>query len=350
MKKFLSALVFLIPALLKAQITITGSHLPFTGQTYINAEDDTYNAAIPAGGAAQTWNYTGLLSLDYDTVSFLNATNTPYGPSHYPSSNMAIHTPEDSMYIYISTNSGGLYLDGYYFYTSQPPFGQNAIPFTPSYLFIPTPFTYQDTRNSFYKYVIDIDTALPHIRFVHHVNLEYNGDGYGTLQLPGATYNNTLRIKHTETTIDSLLADTIGNGSYFLVDPPTLEQNSSYQWLQAAQPALLLTINSDSIGTTGQFSSYLSSSLTSVDDHTVTSAPGVSVFPNPASDFVRVDLPEPGGSDSFFRLCDMQGRLVRETALEGISGYGFWVNTLPAGVYMWNISGTVQCGRLVITK
>ncbi|MBK9319198.1 MAG: T9SS type A sorting domain-containing protein [Bacteroidetes bacterium] len=348
MKKNLLLLIGLSPLVLNAQITINSSHLPTVGHSFVDAIDDTYSAPILPGGANQNWNYTSLQNLDQDTTTFIAAATTPYGPSYYPSSNMAIHTPEDSLYLYVTTNTGGLYIDGYYFYTSQAPFGQNAISFSPSYLFIPTPFTYLDTQTSYYKYVIDIDTALPYIRFVHQVNQAFVGDGYGALQLPTATYPNTLRIKATETIIDSLLADTIGNGSYFMIDPPTVSQQSNYYWLQAAQPVILLTISADSLGTTGESSSYVLSSTTSVQEPQPETKANVNVYPNPAGGLVNVTLLKEGTSNTIFRLFDMQGRVIRETSLEGIQQYGFYVNHLERGVYLWSIDDAGAQGKLVV--
>jgi len=348
MKKILLLLIALTPLLLNAQITITSSHLPVAGQSFVDAVDDTYNAPILLGGANQNWNYTTLQNLEQDTTAFVSAATTPYGPTYFPSSNLAIHTPEDSLYLYITTNTNGLYIDGYYFYTSQAPFGQNAIPFSPSYLFIPTPFTYLDTQTSFYKYVIDIDTALPYLRFVHQVNQAIVGDGYGALQLPNATYSNTLRVKSTETTFDSLLADTIGNGTYFLIDPPTVSQLSSYYWLQAAQPVILLTLASDSLGFMCDRSSYVLSSTTSVQEPQPETKVNVNVYPNPASGLVNVSLLYEGTSNTVFRLFDLSGRVIRETSLEGIQQYGFYVNHLERGVYLWTIDDAGVQGKLVV--
>ncbi len=347
MKKILFLLITLTPLLLNAQITITSSHLPFAGQTYVNANDDTYSATIPPGGANQTWNYTGLLNTELDTTAFLSAAATPYASS-FPGSNLAIYTMSDSLYLYLTTNTNGLYIDGYYFNNANPPFGQNAIPFNPSNLFVPTPFTYQDTRTNTYKYVIDIDSVLPHLRFVHHVEQSFLGDGYGTLQLPSATYNNTLRIKSTELQMDSLLFDTIGNGSYFLIDPPVVSQHSSFLWFRASQPSLLLNLASDSLGIIGENSSYLYASATSVQETPAQKATNVRVYPNPARDFVQVSLLKEGDRNTLFRLSDIQGRVIRETSLEGMSQYAFYVNHLSAGVYIWSVPALNAQGRLIV--
>jgi Secretion system C-terminal sorting domain len=331
-----------------AQITINSTHLPPAGQTWIEATDEFYNAAITPGGANQIWNYSGLLTTSLDTTSLITSASTPYGSSDYPASNLAIHQEEDSAYFYITSSASGFYLDGYYFYNSQPPFGQNKIPFTPAYRFIPTPFTYLDNYISIYKYVIDIDTALPYIRFVHHVDVNFLCDGYGSIQLPGATHPNTLRAKQTEIIIDSLLADTVGNGNYFSVAPPTVEQNTSYRWFKGSQPSIILTLEADSAGTQCNRSSYLYNYFTTSVGENPTGVPTVNVFPNPASSLVNVSLPQEGTAKEMFQLYDITGRVIRETSLKGIKQYSFYVNNLKPGIYMWSINNLKASGKLVV--
>jgi len=349
MKKHLLLCLIVCSTTLSAQITINNSHLPIPGQTWINALDEFYTAAVTPGGANQTWNYSALLTTSFDTTVFLNAANTPYGASNFPSSTMAIHQPGDSMYLYLTTGANGLDLDGYYFYSLEPPFGQNAIPFVPANRFVPTPFTYQNTLNTFYRYVVDIDTALPYIRFIHYVDVSHNADGYGTLQLPGVTHTNTLRMKTVEVTYDSLMADTAGNGNYFLFNSPSVEQTTSYKWFRASNPSIVLTIDADSAGTMATQSSYLYNSFTtSIGETPASSGPIVNVFPNPANDRVNVILEKEGKLNHIFQLTDTRGRVIRETSLEGIQHYSFYVNNLESGVYLWKVTGLNEQGKLIV--
>ena len=348
MKKILLLVLIIYSIQASAQITINSTHLPPAGQTWIEAVDEFYNAAITPGGANQTWNYVGLLTTSLDTTSLLTAASTPYGASDFPSSNLAIHQEEDSSYLYVTSNISGLYLDGYYFYTVEPPFGQNAISFAPTYRFVPTPFTYLDNYNSMYKYVIDIDTALPYIRFVHQVNISFLCDGYGTLQLPGVTHANTLRTKQTEIITDSLLADTAGNGIYFSFSPPSIEQNTLYRWFKGSQPTIVLTLEADSAGTQCSRSSYMYNWFTTSVGENPSATTTVHVFPNPTSNLVNVSLPQEGTKDEIFQLCDITGKVIRETPLKGMKQYSFYVNNLQSGVYLWTVNSLNASGKLVV--
>lgn len=348
MKKILFLFLLLTNQQVSAQITINSTHLPPAGQTRIEAIDEFYNAPITPGGANQTWNYSGLLTTSLDTTNLLSAASTPYAATNYPASNLAIHQEEDSAYFYISSNVSGFYLDGYYFYNAQPPFGQNKIPFAPAYRFIPTPFTYLDNYVSIYKYVIDIDTALPYIRLVHHVNIDFLCDGYGSLQLPGVTHPNTLRAKQTEVIIDSLFADTTGSGNYFSFAAPSLEQKISYRWFKGSQPSIILTLFADSAGTLCNQSNYLYNFFTTSVGENPSGVAKVNLFPNPAASLVNVSLPHEGTAKEVFQLYDITGKVIRETSLKGMKQYSFYVNNLHPGVYMWTVNSLNASGKLVI--
>ncbi len=348
MKKILLFVLLFSSQLIVAQITINSTHLPTAGQTWIEAVDEFYNAPITPGGANQVWNYSSLLTTTIDTTQLVTAASTPYGASDYPASNLAILQAEDSTYLYITSGTSGLYLDGYYFYNVEPPFGQNKIAFSPAYRFVPTPFTYLDNYISNYKYVIDVDTALPYIRFVHYVDVNFLCDGYGSLQLPGVTHPNTLRIKQTETSIDSLLADTAGNGNYFSFSPPSVEQTTSYRWFKASQPSIVLTLEADSAGTLCNRSTYMYNSFTTSVGEIPSTTATVNVFPNPTTALVNVVLPQEGTQDDIFQLFDINGKVIRETSLKGIKQYSFYVNNLQSGVYLWSIPGMQSQGKIIV--
>ncbi|MBK9639541.1 MAG: T9SS type A sorting domain-containing protein, partial [Bacteroidetes bacterium] len=189
---------------------------------------------------------------------------------------------------------------------------------------------------------------LPYIRFVHQVNISFLCDGYGSLQLPGVTHANTLRTKQTETSIDSLLADTAGNGNYFSFSPPTIEQSTLYRWFKASQPTIVLTLEADSAGTQCSRSSYMYNWFTTSVGENPSTTPTVNVFPNPTSNLVNVLLPQEGTKDDMFQLCDINGKVIRETSLKGIKQYSFYVNNLQSGVYLWTVKSLSASGKLVV--
>ena len=73
MLKIYSLLIGFLPLLTFAQPTITQADLPTAGKGWRVARDSAYVAAIPAGGAAVTWDYTGLINKETDTAGFAAA-------------------------------------------------------------------------------------------------------------------------------------------------------------------------------------------------------------------------------------------------------------------------------------
>lgn len=329
-----------------AQITITSAQLPYAGLGYLTAIDTSYTNAIPAGGAAQGWYLVNQFTQDdVDTIGWTLASSTPYA-ADFPTSNLASNSQTDSVYIYSTSNASGYYLDGVRYYGTAAPFGVSKVVFNPASLYLPVPFTYGDSQSSYTRFVIDVDTALPYVRLIHRVNQTYDGDGWGSLSLPNGTYPNTLRIKNVQTSYDSLLTDILGLGFYILVNS-TASQNTNYYWVRQQQPALVLTINADSLGTTGISAEYLEgTSIAGTEELVSPKETNVSVYPNPATDLVTVQLPTPGTASSVFRLTDITGRVIRETSLEGMNRYGFYVNHLPQGVYTWTVDQS--SGKLIV--
>ncbi|MFC2099012.1 C25 family cysteine peptidase [Bacteroidota bacterium] len=76
---------------------------------------------------------------------------------------------------------------------------------------------------------------------------------------------------------------------------------------------------------------YNSSQVTSVDNehHAM-----VSVYPNPARDFIMIDLIEP---EARVRLCDLNGRVLEDLYIDGGS-FRLELSQFPDGIYFLNIS------------
>ncbi|MEY4205101.1 MAG: hypothetical protein RL013_2805 [Bacteroidota bacterium] len=75
----------------------------------------------------------------------------------------------------------------------------------------------------------------------------------------------------------------------------------------------------------------------------------VRVTPNPATDFIRLDLDEAWRGIGSFSLYDLKGTLVRQKQFNG-SQASFDVHDLPKGVYLWSVrgSGRSDSGKLIV--
>ena len=92
MKKFILLFVIL-PFISFCQITIDSSHIVPLGDIryFGNVEDDADLFSIGSQGINQTWDFSGLIAEEEDSIIFENPQNTPYG-FMFPSSNLCANT------------------------------------------------------------------------------------------------------------------------------------------------------------------------------------------------------------------------------------------------------------------
>ncbi len=302
MKKIYAALILLSPLLSVAQITVTSADFPAIGTTTIFANDTSYNAALTPGGANQVWNYSSLQNQLQDTSAFTTTTGTPY-IAQFPTANIATYSSANG-YTYFTSNTTGFYLNG-----KSDGTVANTLKFNPALMYVPAPFTYQDMHTDNARIQVDSTVGAYDIRYVHHVQSTFEGDGFGSLQLPNATYANTLRIKIIEISYDSNYYAPAGTGNYALL-LASASRIVHYRWIRNGNPGFLFGIEADSAGTTATSASYILSAtvgLPQIDSPTGS----LQVFPNPANDKVHVLLPELLHSVTL-TITDEQGRMVEQ--------------------------------------
>ena len=352
MKKIYLALTFILclSVLSRAQITITSADLPAAGLAFTTAHDDNYVAHIPAGGASQTWNYSGLLNTYVDTVAFISAAGTPWA-SQVPSANLAIFSPSTGNYSYFTSSSTGFYQNG----GSDTGVTGGFAAYNPPYLFIPTPFTYNNTRTSTARVqiittVYDSTFGLINVKIVHHIQSSFLCDGWGTLILPNATYSNTLRVKVTEHNTDSLFADLTGLGFYtFILDDSS--QAINYRWVGHGPAAYLLGIDADSLGTTSVSSEYLLNSVVLGTENLASGHSQIRVYPNPASGNVNFRWSS-NLNPAALTVYNQMGQEVLKAEMSGMDKLEIPVSSLPNGIYSYQLKmddGNFEKGKFIVS-
>jgi hypothetical protein len=352
MNKTLRILSFLMLTAItvNAQITLTQANLPVAGSAFILATDSTYAANITPGGANQTWDYSGLVNGSQDTMGFVASSASPYASS-FPLANLAANSQKDSVWTFFINNATGFYVNGAY------PYGVNgiagvsnfALVYNPSQIFAPVPFTFGNTRNDVSRFKIDIDTLSQHLRFVHRTESTLEADGYGSLILPNGTYPNTIRIKTIATVYDSVFVDLLGIGFYTLLNS-SVTQSSNYHWYRNSQPAYLLGLDGDSLGTVMSSSEYILNGTSTGIEQPQSTVKSVAVYPNPATAQINFILPETAKNNTTIKIYNTEGKLVRETIIDGLNGYGFGTSNMENGLYFYSIVGsdTNYNGRFVV--
>ncbi|HKR04296.1 MAG TPA: T9SS type A sorting domain-containing protein [Bacteroidia bacterium] len=327
MKKIYFFLIVFLPVIAAGQITITQSDLPNVGWGYINAVDPGYSAAIPAGGASQTWNYANLQNINQDSLLFQSSAGTPYAPM-FPNANLATYNPNDSTYGYFISNSSGFFLNG----GSVAQFNNFVAVYDPPQIFIPVPFTYNSTYSGYSRFAIDTTFGTDSARIILNTQISILADGYGSLILPNLTAPNTLRIKKTSLQTDSLWIKLPLIG--WTLSPPAITQSTEYLWLQNGGGTLLLDIDADSLGQTATQSSYrLFFAMVGINENHSPAA--VSVFPNPAPDRVTFTFENNTGERSKLAIINQLGETVESYDVSRLNSFTMTTSHLPAGMYAY---------------
>jgi hypothetical protein len=78
----------------------------------------------------------------------------------------------------------------------------------------------------------------------------------------------------------------------------------------------------------------------------------VKVYPNPAKDYVNVDIECTNFRSSDIEILDMQGKIVKQAKLKGKQGNRVDVSSLSAGAYTYNVTlnGKTLSGKIIIGK
>jgi hypothetical protein len=339
MKKLFTLFLLSVALIGNAQITITTADLPTAGSSYILASDTLYTDIISPGGANQVWNYSQLTNHGQDTLSFQSAAGTPY-LSNFPGATMAVNSPTDSVWAYFISNPNGLYLKGAYTYSVGGIGGVSniALVYNPAQIYAPTPFTYGNTRNEVSRFQLDINSMSPHIRVIHRTETTLNGDGYGSLTTPYATYSNTIRIKSVDLSYDSIYVDLLGFGFYTLAQT-SQSQVSSYKWYKNGNPSLVLSLNADSLATNVSGADFLFvPGATGIN--TLSSQKAIRAYPNPASDILVVDIPKELKSESTLQVYNNAGQLINTVSINDLDRYMLDVKKYPAGLYSFILTGS----------
>ncbi|MEO8151417.1 MAG: T9SS type A sorting domain-containing protein [Bacteroidia bacterium] len=330
MKKILLFLISAAPIAALAQITINQSDLPVANTLWVQATDTGYTGAIPAGGVSQSWNYATLQNNQQDSTSFVAAAGTPYA-AQFPGSNLA-SPAGNAAYAYFTSNATGLSVNGI-----VDPASGTTIHYNPARLIIPVPFTYNSNIVNTARFQLDTNANGLNLRIVQITQQTFNGDGYGSLVLPNGNYPSTLRVKEVDLQTDSIYID-FGLGYTPL--STSVSQTSNLIWVRNGVGALLLQIGADSLAqqATGGASYFLSTGPTGIAD--IAPVDVKSVYPNPSSDFVTVDLSNLNGDAQTLLIYDITGRQVDAMNIQHIDRNTFDVRHYENGRYIMRIAGT----------
>lgn len=336
MKKILFLAVCTSAQLMNAQITINSNHLPNAGDLlYTRAAALQTDIDLEASGPNYTWNFgydvlqpgaldAGTECVDLGSLSLVDQLffNNPFNPDYNSDFGIGaalIDNPlisiEDAYQIY--KNSGGVYaMTGIVATVSGVPLNAQ---YNDRDIIYDLPLTYPASGNSHSVLALDVPTIAYYGTDQYR---DYVCDGWGTINIYDQTFD-VLRVKSTLTGYDTISVSF--NGAPFGFQIP--KDITTYQWISTAfkVPVLEITSTAGGFGGGAQLNVRTADlNITSVSNPEIKLA----IFPNPASDMLRVEDAE---SDEVFSITSADGRLVK--SIQANQG-DIDLKDLSSGVYL----------------
>jgi len=328
-----------------AQITVTDTDLVSIGDVIYQATDSLPASSITIGnaGANQTWDFSALQVLEYDTTEFIDPAGTPFASVH-PSANLCIE--EDGEYIYIEKSATSLSVVAF-----------DAMPY--SFLVTSLPIVYGNTVNIPSSVVMDSvmpnmffpDTLAPlltlgqahtidSIRITVAVSSAINVDAFGNVTIPMGTFD-ALRVNNTTTTISEYsvyCTDTVFNMNSGWFSAAALLPNEtdvqySYQWWTNDVDVKFILVQMD-VSDNGDI--YNVDFMHSPVSATVTSlsATNFNVYPIPVTYNLTVDAK--GNELTDLNLVDVSGKVILNKEFTQTTNLDF--SKIAKGIYYLNLS------------
>jgi len=344
MKKIFTFLIAGL-ALQQAQAqTITNANFPNVGEIWVEFIDTTGSlVTMTPSGTAQTWSYGSSFNVgDTDAVHFRPVLDAPAymnAVSTFPATDMVVlDVPADSSATFFTSNSTGLYFDGFYdeglFVDASLGINQSYIDFNPNRLLIPAPFSMNDTRANNAKFSLTFSTSGITINARTYFVQSFEADGTGDLTTPLGTFNNVLRIKEFTYSVDTTT-----------YTPPLVPEETSvydtsitYLFVQANSHCLLMSVDVDPITLQPTQASYYDP-IVLVGNKENASVP-VTMYPNPVVEEFFLNHIR---TNSTIQIFDVTGKLVKDQFLGGMES-SIKMNTadMPAGFYFFKINNPMN--------
>lgn len=173
-------------------------------------------------------------------------------------------------------------------------------------------------------------------------------DGWGVVSTPAFANVNSLREKTSSiTTISSFIHN--GLTGWISAGTPEKDSNITYTWMSNLKKYMLATVETDWYGNITQAGYLLSTGVVGIDDNAVISD-RVSVYPNPASDYLKITGI---AQNTMVLIFDANGKLVCNkllTSRQNTLNISDYIN----GMYFYQIvdmSGqTIDKGKFVVSR
>jgi hypothetical protein len=321
MKKIIYLVIMLFGAsLAKAQITITSADAPQPGDMFVNAHDTVVDNLYPGeSGENVVWDFSMLQSDKIDTTYIVEASQVDNN-NEYPEATIAEILPQDTLFLQTTTDA--LTLIGernkLYWVKFDDPIKGLQFPLTYG-------TTFQDDGH--FLFYSPYDTTVQGVH-IDSVKLERNYSlhdtciAYGTLKLPGITYNDVLMVKeHMQ--IHEYLAVCTQWGWYDVEDTNyTVVRYDVYQNGYGSQ-LLDLLLNDDGTVKSATYKNTNNNPVNTVNTIEL------SIYPNPVQNNLYIDTPT---DNSEVSIINNNGKILKQGSYSS-KHFNIDVSTLNSGTY-----------------
>lgn len=355
MKTLYTILLFVCSFNLIAQPTINSTNFPTAGTTVTQEDLDATPLQPGAGGANQTWNFsTAIPNGNTNVTQYISPIGTPY-IANYAGADIAAKSPDgagDFVYTYYNHTSSITELLGLGFLANGSPL---LFSYTNPQTFLQYPVTYNSTMFDTHAASYSITQGGITITNYRSGTSSYVADGYGSVILPnGATANNLLRIVIKQHVTDSQVY--VGTPVPAVV---TTFNSTAYSWISSGQAyynPFIISFDTviNQLGTTpSKMAYYQPATVQSVVEHTF-GINNATVYPNPASDHVSIQLDNSVQGDAQLLIYDVTGKLVKQATTSMVKADRYeWMlalNDLQSGIYIGHVICNDKQWRVKINK
>lgn len=316
--RYLAAISMLLMTIsVVAQPTITSSGVnPYTGISYTNNMCDHISEGN--SGANQTWNLSSMVATQSQQITIDAASNTTHGSSFPGATQAWISNSSSGEISYYNASSTALQ-----FYGVDIP-GYVTMPYSDPEDQLRFPMTYNDS------YTDSWNTSFYSSGYTYYRKgtTTVTADAYGTVITPDGTYNNTLRVHLHQVYTDS----TNISGSPYMLNYTA----DIYIWYKEGYKSAIASTHTLTSSTgTQQGSIYASNPPVSTQEHI--SNNNIEVYPNPASEFVKIDFSELS-PDAEITLLNNAGQTVKTAVKKQQNSIELDISGLSQGLYFARIT------------
>jgi hypothetical protein len=326
MKK-ISCIIFVLFVIFGfSQVTLqTNTHRPVVGDTLKQYIMDTSGFTSPmpnnVSGNNVTWNYSSIINTGTVITQAYVSPTAVASSTNFTGCNLVLSQGAGA-YNYlktVNTPSAQLELLGLDFATFA------KITFTNSAILLKYPFSFGNSFTDPASGTFSANTGTSTINGSATGNFATQADGFGTLILGQQAIPNVLRLKSTQSF--TLFQGFIPLGTIRSVIYSYYDQNNKFPLFQVQYQTLSLIAQTPS--TTASVRMNAGIPLLGLNE--ISLYENINIFPNPACDFLNLNLEIIGDYD--MEILDMKGRTVlSERFYSNIHTAD--VRTLPDGVYM----------------